>query len=48
MLIFSSFPEHWVYPNQDDEERVLIAFDDWVEPRVPIKDRAPVRKDFDL
>lgn len=26
MLIFPSFLRHWVYPNQDEEERVSIAF----------------------
>lgn len=26
MLIFPSFLRHWVYPNQDDEDRVSIAF----------------------
>jgi len=43
MLIFPSFLKHWVYPNQDDEERVSIAFNARVEPRVAIKDCAPVR-----
>lgn len=26
MLIFPSYLRHWVYPNQDDEDRISIAF----------------------
>jgi len=33
MLIFPSFLNHWVYPNQDDDERVSVAFNARVETR---------------
>lgn len=33
MLIFPSFLNHWVYPNQDDDERVSVAFNARVEAR---------------
>ena len=39
MLIFPSYLNHWVYPNQDDEDRISIAFNARVVERgatVPI------------
>lgn len=39
MLIFPSYLTHWVYPNQDDEDRISIAFNARVTERgttVPI------------
>jgi uncharacterized protein (TIGR02466 family) len=33
LLIFPAYLQHWVYPNQDDDDRVSIAFNARIVPR---------------
>jgi uncharacterized protein (TIGR02466 family) len=41
LIVFPSYMEHWVYPNQQDEERVSMAFNFRVVPK-PRQSDAPM------